>query len=261
MIFVGVDLSAARDAGRLLWIAEGCEAGESLAVTSLRPARELPGGGVGRAEAFAALRCHLAGLGEATVGLDAPNALPRPLARAPWDAWLHAIAARHRDAGEFRAACQAAAGGREFRGASAALAKVPFAAWNLRLYRQTWHSLADLHAPLVAAGAVTVAPFQAPRAGKPRLAEICPAATLKHLGLYGGYKGRGAGPAARRAEILARMIELTPLILPPALRERALADPGADALDAVVALAAAWRCAPQIAAHDPASDGRVFVWR
>ena len=91
-----------------------------------------------------------------------------------------------------------ATGGKESKRSCDVTAKTPFAAWNLRLYRQTWHSLVGLYAPLLAASAVTVAPFQRDDGKRPRLAEICPASTLKRLGLYGSYKGRQFADERRR---------------------------------------------------------------
>jgi len=259
---LGVDLSAAADAGRALWIAEGHLRDGTAEVTALRPACELPGGGVARDLALAALVRHIAAQGECVVGLDAPNSLPRALVVEDWRRWLAGFASRHPTPQDFRAACRAATGGRELRRASDVAAKTPFAPWNLRLYRQTWHAVAAIYGPLVESGAASVAPFQPPLPGRPRLAEICPASTLKHLGLYRPYKGRAAGLAASRGAILAAIERATPLSLPRSLARRALDDPGGDALDAVIALAAAARCqaAGHFAAHDAGHEGAVYVW-
>ncbi len=262
MRLVGIDLSAAADAGRALWIAEGRLTRQGTTLDRLRPARDLPGGALDREATFAALRGFLASLGPALVGIDAPNSLPRALVATPWSDWLAGFAASHPTPEVFRAACRQRTGGRELRRASDVTARTPFAPWNLRLYRQTWHAVAALYAPLVAAGAVTVAPFQPPDPGRPRLAEICPASTLKHLGLYRPYKGRGATLATARQEILAAMVAATPLKLPAALAACAMANPGGDALDAIIALAAAARCqrAGLFEPHDAGHEGAVYVW-
>lgn len=262
MKLLGVDFSAAADAGRALWVAEGRLRAGIVEVTALRPARELPGGGLARAAALAALRAYIAEQGEALVGIDAPNSLPRALVTQNWRRWLAGFAALHPTPEAFRDACRVATGGRELRRASDLAARTPFAPWNLRLYRQTWHAVAAVYAPLVEAGAVTVAPFQPPLPGKPRLAEICPASTLKHLGLYRPYKGRAAGLPAARGAILEAIRAATPLRLPKPLARRALEDSGGDALDAVIALAAAARCqlAGRFGAHEPRHEGEVFVW-
>lgn len=262
MRLIGIDFSAAADAGRAIWLAEGEDLDGRLQVLSLRPAAELSGGGRARDAALAALRSHVAGLGPAIVGIDAPNSLPRAVVPDAWETWLTSFAAVHPTPEDFRAACRLASGGRELRRPADVVAKTPFAPWNLRLYRQTWHSVAGLYAPLVAAQAVTVAPFQRPRAGRPRLAEICPASTLKHLGLYRPYKGHGEAPRAQRKVILAALRRRTPLDLPKSLAARALENAGGDALDALVALTAAARCqrAGLFDAHDPGHEGEVYVW-
>ena len=255
MRFLGIDFSGASDAGKKIWIAEGTEDGTVLL---LIPASELPQSGAERAKALPALARHIAGLGAAIVGIDAPNSLPRSFAPDGWETWFAAFAASHESAEHFREACRLATGGKESKRSCDVTAKTPFAAWNLRLYRQTWHSLIDLYAPLVRAGAVTVAPFQRAHTGLPRLAEICPASTLKRLGLYVSYKGRKFADARR--SLLREMTALGSLQVPRRLRERAIEDPGGDALDALVALTAAVRCREQIELHDADCEGEVYVW-
>ena len=258
MRFLGIDFSGASDAGKKIWIAEGIEDGGRLVVETLRPASELRDSGADRAIALRALVGHIADLGPAVVGIDAPNSLPRQLAPQGWGPWFKGFAAAHASAEGFREACRSATGGRESKRACDVTAKTPFAAWNLRLYRQTWHSLIDLYAPLVRCKAVTVAPFQRADGQRPRLAEICPASTLKHLGLYGSYKGRKLVDQRRR--LLREMTGRANLQFGGRLRDRAIEDQGGDALDAVIALAAAVRCRRQIEKHDARSEGEVYVW-
>jgi hypothetical protein len=256
--FLGIDFSGATDAGKKIWIAEGAEISGRIAVSDLSPASELPESGAARTPALAALTAHIAALGPAIVGIDAPNSLPRAFAPKGWEPWFAGFATAHASAEHFRESCRRATGGKESKRPCDVTAKTPFAAWNLRLYRQTWHSLVDLYGPLLAANAVTVAPFQRANRKRPRLAEICPASTLKHLGLYAPYKGRTLSDARRRLmrEITARAA----LEVSRRLRERAIEDQGGDALDAVVALAAAVRCREQIERHDAKSEGEVYVW-
>lgn len=258
MRFLGIDFSGAKDAGRKIWIAEGVAAKDGLAVLSLIQASELPDSGADRAEALAALTQHIKGRGRSIVGIDAPNSLPRSFAPDGWAPWFAGFAAAHASAEHFREACREATGGKESKRSCDVTAKTPFAAWNLRLYRQTWHSLVGLYAPLLAASAVTVAPFQRDDGKRPRLAEICPASTLKRLGLYGSYKGRQFADERRR--LVREIVERALLQLPRRLSERAIEDRGGDALDAVIALATAMRCRPQIARHDSTSEGEVYVW-
>jgi hypothetical protein len=254
--FVGIDFSGAKDAGKKIWIAEGVESGGRIVVADLRPASELRSSGHERSTALPALVEHIAGLGRSLVGIDAPNSLPRSFAPEGWAPWFAGFAA-HGSAEIFRDACRRATGGRETKRSCDERARTPFAAWNLRLYRQTWHSLVDLYAPLLQRRAVTVAPFQ--RAdSRPRLAEICPASTLKHLGLYRSYKGRKL--ADERQALLREMMQRGRLQLSRELRERTVEDTGGDALDAIIALAAAVRCRRQIARHEPKSEGEVYVW-
>jgi hypothetical protein len=87
-----------------------------------------------------------------------------------------------------------------------------------------------------------VIPMQKPLAGKPLIAEICPASTLKAEGMYVPYKGRGDGLRAARADIL-RSVTRRGLLSPVRgkLRETILDNAGGDALDAVLSAIAAAR--------------------
>lgn len=240
--FIGVDFSAAADAGRGIWIAAGTPRGTVLRIDLLVAARDLPGGGIARDAALAGLRAFLAAQRDALVGLDFPFGLPAPLVDAPdWRGFLADFTRRHPDAEAFRASCRARTGGRELRRRTDREARTPFCAYNLRLYRQTWWGIAAIVAPLVAAGAG--APPMLPAVpGTPNLAEICPASTLKALGLYPSYKGRATALADARAAILAR-IGTEGLEVPADIGATAVADPGGDALDALIAAFAAWRAA------------------
>ena len=97
------------------------------------------------------------------------------------------------------------------------------------------------------------------------MAETCPASSLKRLGCYRPYKGRGDLLAAARRAILDRLTR-EGLSCGGGLAARAVADPGGDALDAIIAAATMWRVAdgphPALAARDEVDrlEARVFAW-
>lgn len=259
----GVDFSGAVDAGRRIWVASGSVEGRVLRVDDLRRAAELPGGGVGRDAALGALRAFVREAGACAVGCDFPFGLPELLVDAPdWEAFALDFAGRYPMPERFRDACRAADGGRELRRATDREARTPFSSYNLRLYRQTWTGIVDLLAPLVRAGAVAV-PMQPLRPAVPWLLEVCPASTLKRAGLYRPYKGSGPERWAARAEILAALGAAGDLAVSEEIRERAVADPGGDALDALIAALATARAlaAPDFPGAGPryALEGRVYA--
>lgn len=207
----------------------------------------LPGSGTPRSLALPALVRHLRSLGPAVVGCDFPFSLPVTLPGAfadgaDWRGFLAAFPARFPCADAFRDACRAASDRRELRRLCDVEARVPFCAWNLRLYRQTWHGIAELLRPLVLDGDAVVLPMDAPRPDRMWLAEICPASFLKRVRLYESYKGRAATHRGMRQAILHRLISDRLLAAPSPRIERTLIDdPGGDALDAVIAAIIAWR--------------------
>ena len=239
----GVDFSGARQAGLNIWIAKGRATPKGVAIDALSRAADLPGGGREFDPAMTALVAHLGALGDAVIGLDFPFSLPKPLiAERSWTAFVKAFARDHVTSDAFRAACRARSEGRELKRRTDTEARVPWCAYNLRLYRQTWSGIRHVIAPLVASGGARAIPMQTPEPGIPALAEICPASLLKREGLYAPYKGRGDGPRRGREAILKELFARGALRpLPGALRETVLANPGGDALDAVLAAVGAAR--------------------
>jgi hypothetical protein len=239
----GVDFSGARDAGKNIWIAEGRATSGGVAISALARAADLPGGGTGFEHAMTALVAHIAGLGDALVGLDFPFGLPRTLISEPsWTGFVGAFAREHDTSDAFRADCRARSAGRELKRRTDTEARVPWCAYNLRLYRQTWAGIRHVLAPLVLDGKSRAIPMQTPEPGLPALAETCPASLLKREDLYAPYKGRGDGPRRGREAILEALVARQTLRpLPGLLRETVLANTGGDALDAVLAAVGAAR--------------------
>ncbi len=239
----GVDFSGARQAGLNIWIAEGRVTPNGVAIDALSRASDLPGGSRDFDPAMTVLVGHLGALGDTLIGLDFPFSLPKPLIeQRTWTAFVKAFARDHVTSEDFRADCSARSGWRELKRRTDSEARVPWCAYNLRLYRQTWAGIRHVLAPLVASGDARAIPMQTPEPGVPALAEICPASFLKREGLYVPYKGRGDGPRQGRETILKELVARGALCpLPGASRETVLANQGGDALDAVLAALGAAR--------------------
>ncbi len=243
---LGVDFSGASDAGRKIWIAEGRRnAKGAFVLASCIPAIDLPSSGAAPAEAIPALVHYIAGLGgipggAARVGCDFPFSLPRgQLNASTWRGFALGYAAQYANPDAFRAGFRSQPEAAEFKRLTDRMAKTPFNAHNLRLYRQTWWGIAGVLGPLVRMGAAIVYPQQEMRAGKPVLLEVCPASTLKSIGLYPSYKGRGSALRRARQSILEGLVARDALVVPSAsLRELLLDNAGGDALDAAIAAVA-----------------------
>ena len=260
---IGVDFSGARRAGDHIWIAVGTHDQGRLTLESCLPARELPDGGRDRDTALAALTAYLASQRRAAVGLDFPFSLPRPLiVETRWEEFVGAFLRRYPDAESLRADCRRKDGGNELKRRTDVAAKVPFSAYNLRLFRQTHAGIGSILRPLVESDEARVVPMQAPSRGKVLLAETCPASLLKRLDLYVPYKGRGGALADARKGLI-KQLAVNGLLSEPdkSLAERVIGDPGGDALDAVLAAVAAANL-PRLrqATTDPVErvEGRVY---
>lgn len=260
----GIDFSGAQKAGKAIWIAEGrVLRNGAVALIDCFPALALPGSGVDRSQALAALVRFIAATSDGIFGCDFPVGLPRAVTHAAdWRRFIAGFARRHASAEAFRSDCRRLTKGREIRRDTDQRAKTPFCAWNLRLYRQTYHGLADVIAPLHCAKRATVLPVERPRAGRAWIVETCPASVLKRLGLYRPYKGRDAGARQMRRHIVAALVERGHLLAPPkALHDRLAQDHGGDALDAVLAClaaAAALKRLDEPATPDERIEGKVY---
>lgn len=266
---IGVDFSGARDAGRAIWIAEGAIGRRGLELSECRPATELPGGGRDRVTALAALAAYLGAQSDAVIGCDFPVGLPSELVlEKDWPSFLDAFPRRHQSADEFRADCRRSSA-KETKRCTDKLAETPMCAWNLRLYRQTYHGIADVLAPLVAAGLATVGPMQAAVEGRAWIIETCPASVLKKLGVYEPLKSYKIRSRAGRAEARKKRIKILRFLTSGDYLPKLSADHksllieemGGDALDAVIACLAAAAAAHRD--HPPANEeerleGRVY---
>lgn len=233
MTVYGIDFSGARDAVRRTWITRL----DDGAVTWVKREGEL----------CAPLAQFLASAG-CVVGIDAPLSLPAEMMDGGWEAWTRGFTRSFPNADAFRADCQQRSANEKKRAVECE-AKVPFAAWNLRLYRQTWRVMNELVSPLLWQGRAVVAPQQSPRPGVTTIIEVCPASTLQTLGLRVPYKG--SGPQLRSArEELARAFEAPAMVID---------DPGGDALDSVIAARVAAEALRANNWHEPVpGEGRIY---
>jgi hypothetical protein len=109
----------------------------------------------------------------------------------------------------------------------------------IRLYRQTYFGISGILSPLVRDDLACVLPMQTAAAGKPWILEVCPASTLKGMGLYLSYKGRRAQHREARTRLVEAIQGRGSLReLDGAIRELVVEDAGGDALDSVIAAVA-----------------------
>ncbi len=240
---IGIDFSGAEKAGNAIWIAEANIDGERVCIENCRPGTGLAGSGPERARCLPALVDFIAGQRNALVGCDFPFSLPSTMIDAGgWREFALGLGSRFPSAEDFLADCRRRSKGREIKRACDRESRVPFAAYNLRIYRQTYYGIRDVLAPLLRTSGAVVLPMERPRPDRPWVIETCPASTLKHASLYPSYKGPGdAARAARRhiADGLVRRGLLAPLS--KSLRRLAIENQGGDALDSMVAAAATGR--------------------
>lgn len=232
---LGLDFSGAVNAGRKIWLTGGQVAGDALHVTQCRPAETLPGAAARRELCLPALVAYLRRQGFFAAGLDFPFGLHRDLvSESSFAEFLAAFPARYRTPEAFRAACSAAGSERALRRLCDREARTPFAAHNLRLYRQTYHGIVSVLLPMVRDHGARVLPLHAPAGKRPWLLETCPASALKRRRMRVPYKGRGPPHRGAGEAILGMLLGEGIVLDAPDLRQVIVDDADGDALDSLL---------------------------
>lgn len=232
----GFDFSAGRSAGKRSWISSGELDDGSLKIDNCRTASELPGAGTSRDSVLDAAVDWIEEEGFCAIGMDFPFSIPAELVEEDtWEEFVRGFPKTYDGPDEFRMACQRKAPGEEVKRATDEAKDTPFSPYNLRTYKQTYHGLANLLAPLLESESVSVLPIQEPETGKAWLFEVNPAATMKAEGQRQQYKGTTQEHRAARTRIIKQMQNSGTLtIRAQGVLSSVLRDSGGDALDSVI---------------------------
>ena len=234
----GIDFSGAQDAGNKIWIAKGASNGVKLIIEDCLRARDLPTSGKDINACLTAIVNLIKSNQNSVFGFDFPFGLPVSLVRE--DSWVEFILGfpkKCKNPEKLRATCRKAFNDKELKRETDKVSHTPFSPYNLRLYKQTYYGISKILLPLVRDRGACVLPFQKPVAGKPWILEICPASTLRSLGLNGlPYKGWNSTHRSNRYKIMQEIERTCPIQIEQAeIRHRILTDNGGDALDSVIA--------------------------
>ncbi len=239
----GVDFSGSVDAGKKIWIAECSVSKGLLHINRCYSGSELNGSANNRDVCLNALCEFIKGAGFSIFGFDFPFGLPEILVdEQKWAEFAGSFRAKYKTPDEFRKSCATVSKGKEFKRETDRESKAPFSPYNLRLYRQTYYGIGGVIGPLVAQKHARALPMQKTAADKPWLIEVCPASTLKDLGLYTPYKGKEKKHYDARKRIIETVLKTYKVTIDAkAAKNRALNDPNGDALDGALAAIAAFR--------------------
>jgi len=239
----GIDFSGAKKAGNKIWLASAIIVGNALRIEDCRQAKELLGA-TERDRCLRVLRDFISTQTACAFGLDFPFGLPKEVINVnSWEEFVLSFGDRYSDPEQFRKKCWVTAGNCEKRRDTDRNSQTPFSPYNRRLYRQTYHGIRDVLAPLVRDQLVYVMPMQSISPGKPWLVEVCPASTLKSTNLYLlPYKGADKESRLNRARIIEGVEEMRLILIDSsALRLKIIDDRNGDALDSAIAAFATFR--------------------
>lgn len=240
----GIDFSGALNAGNKIWIAAGKIQDDVLVIEKCDRAETFTGAGRARDDCLNGL-CDFIGLQQdAAFGLDFPFGLPQEVTinSTSWEDFILSFSQNYVSPQQFRTRCFALANRKELKRYTEQVQQTPWSPYNLRLYKQSFHGMGQLIAPLVRRKAICVLPMQQPVAGKPWLLEVCPASTLKKMGLNRPYKRKGEAGEIAREEILERLEATRQLgVISEELRSTAIGNSAGDALDSIIAAVTTFR--------------------
>jgi hypothetical protein len=203
------------------------------------------------------------------VGIDASFSIPLPLLKGRnWLEWVQAFPQLYPDAEAFRARLQSASPlGTELKRHTDVEAQTPFSPYNLRHYKQCFHTVNDLLRPLAMGQKASVLPMLLPDANRPWVVESCPASILR--GVLNkkppSYKGKTSQHTEARALLLRTLLEVYPVLLSDETQQLLLGTTGGDALDSFIIawhLTRTWNTNPAMF-HPPfdavyLNEGKVF---
>ena len=264
----GIDFSGdARNAGKLIWIAQATPTNNTLRIDRCLPATQfLDLASPRRKSVLDKLVEFIATAEHAVFGIDFPFGLPLskfqgPPALKTWKEYIGEFVPKYPSPEELQkkwkeaAVAKTSGKQKELKRQTDEESKPPFSPYNLRVVKQTYYGMADVLLPLVMQCQINVPPMLCDTGDAPWVMEVCPASTLKYERLYNrpykcpkGCKGGKQCLREARAGILDRIEEPKRIKLAcPQRRESVLDNCGGDALDSVIAADAAYR-----AVSDPA---------
>ena len=271
---MGVDFSGAAKAGRTIWLASTTVRKRGpLRLDSLDRLDRLIGT-ADRPAAMAALVSAVQTSDDTLWAIDFPFGLPVEIGPRGWASQVRRVQRWPDGAYAFGHDCLERArrrgGPMHIRRLTDREQRVPFDPYHYRIIYQTFHGMRDVLGPLSEDLQTRISPFPAERPDARRtVVEACPATTLHHLGLpHQNYKQAAGGPLTPKHRRTRRTIVdgLEPHVrIGDRHRRVIMRDPGADALDAVIAAVGATRSWPlldhaAIARHSRyPREGRIYA--
>lgn len=189
-------------------------------------------------------------------GLDAPLGLPyNSIDVASYEEFLNQFT------NKFKTADQLYEHGKNFKKEpkreAERVAEVPFSAYNLRLYRQTWSAISQVVTPLVYEHSFSIA--GAIDHKNKILLEACPASYWKKIAqLSGPYKGKSTALHKERENKLNYLIRQEQLFVLKNQKEKIIQNTEGDLLDAVTCAVIAKQAGEKAASLNKTGEPDVF---
>ena len=240
----GVDFSGAKDAGRKVWIAKGEIIDKHLYIDKCSRITEFIGVNKELDATLNGLTELISSQTDAIFGLDFPFSVPGALMKTDtnWSDFVKRFPGMFPTAEVFKDKCIIASDGWELKRCTENESSAPMSAYNLRLYKQTYHGICRVLFSLVDNEAAVILPMGLPMPGKPWVVEVCPRSTIKtRFRSYGlvDYKQTGETQKHERFQLID-WIKAQKVTISEDLIDKIIADGQGDAIDSVIAAVAVW---------------------
>lgn len=256
--WIGIDIATGNKACKNSWLTELYYKNDSLIIEKCVSLQQLSTCKT-MEEGFAWLVSYLTQQENTVIGIDASFSIPAELIdEAYWSSWLKGFSEKYPDASTFRQKLktltrekQPEAAMRqpvELKRLTDKVARTPYSPYNLRHYRQCFHTIANLLYPLAVTHQAYIWPLHQPTSysqSAPLILEVCPASWLKAKRLYQPYKGSSTEAKDQREWLLGMLSECFVLAINNEQYTSILQNKGGDALDSLLAALIVWQSSQQ----------------
>jgi hypothetical protein len=242
----GLDFSAAKDPGDKIWISQGHLKKDKIVFEYTESAKSLWGNLRSKEGYYEKIRNLVLETPSGVFGMDFSFNLPEDcLDGASWNDFISNFHKNFSNAEYFRKYCLEMTGGREKRRKVEVEMGAPLSPYNLWIYKQTYHGMRDILAPLM--DSVSIIPYTPVIPGIPWLLEVYPGLILKERNIYIPYKGNKNEPTKSRnrtlmvEELTSKSLDGLDLEVDESCIENMKKNAGGDALDSFMALLVTYR--------------------
>ena len=259
----GIDFSAAKNPGDKIWISKGHLKRNRITVEYTESAKSLWGNLGSKESYYREIRDLVLENPSGVFGMDFSFSLPEEcLDGATWNDFISNFHKNFLTPNIFRKHCLKMTGSREKRREVEVEMGAPLSPYNLWIYKQTYHGMRDILAPLM--DSVSIIPYTQAIPERPWLLEVYPGLILKERNIYIPYKGNKNESTKTKnrdlmvEELTSKSFDGLDLEVDESCIENMKKNSGGDALDSFMALLVTYRFYKQFLDNKKRDSKKLF---